>query len=46
LAWLCSPVRITERLGEQEDVVQKALVKRTPPAASSSRRGVLTARLP
>ena len=40
--WWCmnSPVRMEARLGEQRDVVTKALGKWAPPDASESRRGV------
>ena len=46
LAWLYMPERITDRLALQLAVVQKALVKRTPSAASASRLGVLMTGLP
>ena len=45
---LCAytPLKIDARLGEQSEVVQKLLSKRTPSAASLSMFGVLTCGLP
>ena len=40
------PVRITDRLGLQLDVVQNAFVNRVPSAASASMFGVLITELP